>query len=93
MKSKFTVNAKTLENNKDDISVPRSEASKLYDENMRGFRDDIDKLIEFGFIRMVFWGYNTRTVNIYGFSGMWKNYGTDKFKIEEGDRRQKRKKG
>ena len=92
LKSKFTVNIKTLETNKDDISIPTSEAVILYKNNMRAFRIDIDELIEHGFIRQRISGWNTRTVNIYGFSDMWKYYGTENFKIEDKDRRYKPKK-
>ena len=91
LKSKFTVNRNTLNNNKDDISIPTKEVKLLYKNNLRGFRKDIDLLIECGFIKQNISGWNTRTVNIYGFSDKWKYYGTDKFKIEDKDRRYKPK--
>jgi len=59
---------------------------------MRAFRTDMDKLIELGFIKQIISGWNTRTINIYGFSGKWKEYGTEYFKIEDKDRRYKPKK-
>ena len=52
----------------------------------------MDALIELGFIRQLVSGWNTRTINIYGFSGKWKLYGTAEFKIENKDRRYKPKK-
>lgn len=85
-KSKFRVNTKTMETNKDDISIPKSEALKLYGD-LRTFRKDIDALIEHGFIYQKECGFNTRTVNIYGFSEKWKYYGTDKFNITESEKR------
>ncbi len=90
MKSKFTVNKKTLKNNKDDISIPTSEAKKLYGD-LRTFRKDIDKLIEFGFIKQVISGVPTMSINIYGFSEKWKEYGTNKFFIPQSDKRYIRK--
>lgn len=59
---------------------------------MRAFRTDIDQLIELGFIKQIVAGWNTRTVNIYGFSSNWKLYGTEYFKIDNKDRRYKPKK-
>ena len=85
-KSKFRVNTKTMETNKDDISIPKSEALKLYGD-LRTFRKDIDALIEHGFIYQKECGFNTRTVNIYGFSEKWKYYGTEKFNITEREKR------
>ena len=91
MKSKFTVNKYTLETNQDNISIPTSEAKRLYGD-LRTFRKDIDKLIELGFIRQVVTGVATMSVNIYGFSDKWKYYGTDKFYIPKEDFRYKRDK-
>lgn len=90
LKSKFTVNTKTLETNKDDISIPKSEAETLYGD-LRTFRNDIDILIEHGFIKQIVSGWNTRSVNIYGFSDKWKYYEMESFKIEDKDRRYKPK--
>jgi len=59
--------------------------------DLRTFRKDIDELIEHGFIRQKVSGVPTMTVNIYGFSDEWKRYGTEYFKIEDSDRRYKRK--
>ena len=85
-KSKFRVNSKTLDTNKDNISIPKSEAMKLYGD-LRTFRKDIDALIEHGFIYQKECGFNTRTVNIYAFSEKWKDYGTDKFNITTNEKR------
>ena len=52
LKSKFTVNTKTLENNQYDISIPKKEALNLYGD-LRTFRKDIDQLIELGFIKQI----------------------------------------
>ncbi len=85
-KSKFRVNLKTLETNQDNISIPKSEAIKMYGD-LRTFRKDIDALIEHGFIYQKESGFNTRTVNIYAFSEKWKDYGTDKFNITTNEKR------
>lgn len=90
LKSKFTVNSKTLINNKDNISIPTSEAKTLYGD-LRTFRKDIDTLIDYGFIRQIISGVPTMNVSIYGFSEHWKYYGTDKFNIPKTDKRYKRK--
>ena len=85
LKSKFT-KYKNQDTNVDDISIPKSEASTLYGD-LKTFRNDIDVLIDTGFIRQIKSGWNTRTANIYGFSDKWKLYGTDKFIIPENDKR------
>lgn len=69
-----------------NISIPKKEALRFYGD-LRTFRDDIDALIAYGFIRQVASGYNTRTANIYGFSSNWKSYGTAEFCIPEKDKR------
>ena len=84
-KSKFT-KYKNQDTNVNDISIPKKEALLLYGD-LKTFRKDIDVLIEKGFIKQVESGWNTRTVNIYGFSDKWKLYGTDKFIIPETDKR------
>ena len=86
LKSKFTVNTKTLETNQDNISIPTSEAIKLYGD-LRTFRKDLDALIEHGFIYQKESGFNTRTANIYAFSSKWKDFGTDKFNITTNEKR------
>lgn len=48
---------------------------------------DLDKLIEFGFIEVVYHGKLARKPNIYGFSSMWRNYGTEKFFIHPNKKR------
>ena len=89
LKAKFTVNSRTLENNSQDISIPTSEAKKLYGD-LRTFRKDIDKLIELGFIKQNISGVPTMSVTIYGLSDKWKYYGTDKFNITDLEKRYKR---
>ena len=89
LKAKFTVNSRTLENNSQDISIPTSEAKKLYGD-LRTFRKDIDKLIELGFIKQNISGVPTMSVTIYGLSDKWKYYGTDKFNITKAEERYKR---
>lgn len=86
LKSKFTVNKKTLENNQNNISIPTSEAKTFYGD-LRTFRKDIDKLIANGFIRQIISGVPTLNASIFGFSDNWKYYDTDKFYIPKEDRR------
>ena len=90
-KSKFTVNAKTLENNCENISFTTSEAKKLYGD-LRTFRSDVDIFIERGFIKQIMSGVPRMEASIYGFSDRWKDYGTDKFYIPKEDKRYTRKK-
>jgi len=71
--------------NCDDISMPKSEYEKFM--NQRTFYKSIDKLIEHGFVKVVRNGYAAKICNIYGFSDMWKLYGTKGFEIKEEFRR------
>lgn len=89
LKSKYTQkvsNGKIISSNVENISIPKSEAKGLYG-NLTTFRKDMDKLIECGFIKMVQCGWNTRTVNIYGFSDRWKEYGMSGYKVPENEKR------
>jgi len=79
MKHKFTRNDSKGTNNKDDISLTYSEINGVM--NSRTFTKAIDELIEHGFIVINSFGRYSRTANIYGFSDMWKLYGTEKFKV------------
>lgn len=55
---------------------------KLYnDGNEKGFYRDMKALIEHGFIICVTSGKNTRSKSVYAFSGMWRNWGTEQFKV------------
>ena len=90
LKSKFTANKYTLDTNKDNISMPTSEAKRYYGD-LRTFRKDIDKLIDLGFIKQVVSGVPTMSVSIYGFSDNWKYYDTDNFHVPNEDRRYKRR--
>lgn len=90
LKSKFTVNSKTLETNAENISFTTSEAKRYYGD-LRTFRADMDILINLGFIKQVMSGVPRKETSIYGFSDRWKNYGTDKFSIPDKDKRYKRK--
>ena len=90
LKSKFTVNSKTLETNAENISFTTKEAIKLYGD-LRTFRKDLDILIDLGFIKQIMSGVPRMEASIYGFSDKWKDYGTDKFHIPDSDKRYKRK--
>lgn len=46
---------------------------KLY-TNMRQFRKDRDQLVDYGFIKILESGKNTRTKAIYQFSDEWQNW-------------------
>ena len=83
-------NKRFVSDNANDITMPKSEALKLYGE-LRTFRQDIDKLIDCGFINLVSSGYNTREVNIFGFSDRWKKYGNADYKVPPAVKRPKRK--
>lgn len=80
--------------NKDNISIPKNEylgkdkkQSWIIKMNQTTFMNSLDHLIELGFIKVVRNGYNSRECNIYGFSDMWKKYGTKDFTIKDEWRR------
>lgn len=86
-KRKFTKRSNG-DTNQNDISMPKSEAERLYGD-LRTFRKDIDALIAHGFLKSVRSGYTTREVSIYGFSERWKDYGTPGFSIPKDEMRPK----
>ena len=52
---------------------------------------DIDALIDYGFIKLIKHGKVVHKPNIYGFSDMWRKYGTDNFFIHPNDKRDTKK--
>lgn len=83
LKSKYTAKVSSgmlISDNARDISMPTKEAAKMY-SNLNTFRNDIDALIEAGFIDLVQSGWNTRTANIYGLSDRWKKYGQPNYEV------------
>lgn len=48
---------------------------------------DIDALIDNGFVKVTYHGKIARKPNIYGFSDMWRKYGTDDFFIHPNNKR------
>ncbi len=87
LKGKFTKYSDGTDN-RNDISIPKSEAQALYSE-LRTFRKDMDALIAVGLIRCIACGYTTRKPSIYGFSDRWQAYGTPGFEVPPEDRRPK----
>ena len=86
-KRKYTKN-KSSDDNKNDISFPFSEYSKIKTySNKRTFWRDLDALIEKGFIIIVSPQKFQRKPNIYGFSDNWKNYGKPDFKVKDEHKR------
>ena len=85
LKRKYT-KYKAGDDNRKNISFPRSEYSQFYSNN-RTFWRDLDALIEAGFIEVISNGKNTRTPTIYGFCDAWKDYGTPGFEIHPSQRR------
>lgn len=65
--------------NKDNLTLTHKEGTRHMTD--RRFTAALDELINYGFIYIVEYRFNTRESNIYGLSDMWKHYGTDKFKI------------
>lgn len=85
-----------VNSNRNDITFPKKTYGSKLDEigyeeimNQRTFFKSIDNLIELGFIRVIQNRWTTREATIYGFSDMWKHYGTERFKISHRDRRAK----
>lgn len=94
LKSKYTQkvsNGNIISDNAENITIPKSEAAGLYG-NLTTFRKDMDKLIECGFIKIIQYGWNTRTVNIYGFSDRWKEYGMSGYNVPENEKRTRKTK-
>ena len=90
LKSKYKYNPHTKESNKDEIVLTSTEAEELYGD-LRTFRNDLDILIDRGFIKQTFSGAPFMKANKYGFSDKWKLYGTDNSYIPEEDKRYKKK--
>lgn len=75
---------------RDNTGRYKDVAHRGYGKHMTqaAFDKSIDHLIELGFIRKVEeYPRKLRKPIIYGFSEMWKYYGTDAFKITHNDRR------
>ena len=93
MKAKYKPKASNgvlIDSNADDISVVTKEMHKLYGD-LRTFREDIDKLIACGFVRLIASGRFNRSPNIYGFSALWQKYGQDDYAVPPGDLRIQRR--
>ena len=73
------------DSNANNISMPKAEYLQFMQQ--RTFEKCIDHLIELGFVKTVKNRYDTRECNIYGFSDMWKKYGTKDFVIRPEYRR------
>lgn len=89
MKAKYKPKAShgvMISSNADDISVVTKEMKRLYGD-LRTFREDIDKLIACGFVRLVASGRFNRSPNIYGFSSRWQQYGQEGYAVPPGDLR------
>ena len=86
-KRKFT-KYRTQDDNCKNISFPHSEYKQIKTySNKRVFWRDLDALIDRGFIRVVASGKISRTASIYGFSDMWKKFGTNDFIVYSNERR------
>ena len=86
-KSKFTKKS-TGTDTRNDITLVKEEWSKLY-KTPSSYYQDIDALIELGFIRVVTYRGYLRQSTIYGFSTMWKFYCKDGFIVKENEKRPK----
>jgi len=77
------------DSNKDNISMPKEEYLQFIGQT--AFANSIDSLINYGFIKVIEYKPlgGSRKVIIYGFSDMWKHYGTSKFIIKEEWKRNK----
>ena len=94
MKRKYVRRAEgvtLLFSNKNDISLVKNEYSQFRSNRNRAkggswststFNAAIDELINHGFIILVKSQYAERKCNLYGFSSMWKYYGTAAFEIK-----------
>jgi hypothetical protein len=78
-KRKFTKYS-SGDTNVNDISMPYSEYTKWYG-NDKTFRQDLDELINKGFIKVVSSGWTSRQPSKYGLSDYWQKYGEHDFEI------------
>ena len=76
--------------NADDIHITDKDKRiiKLSDNTLY---KDIDALIDYGFIKLVKHGKVVHKPNVYGFSAIWREYGTDKFFIHPSYKRDTKK--
>lgn len=68
------INSNIESDNRNDISLPKSEWSPRLYGDYRTFSKDIRKLEENGFIQTLRYGKATHQCNIYGFSDFWKKW-------------------
>lgn len=86
MKSQYYSNNKPNKDDPTQFKFNWSMAKNLCGyTNQQYFRNDRDKLIKLGFIKVILNGYTTRESNIYAYSSMWSKYGTDKFVVNKNE--------
>lgn len=73
-------------NNENDIHITEKDKRIIHISDNTLWKD-LDALIDYGFIKVVFKGRYARKPNIYGFSAMWRKYGTDDFFVHPNDKR------
>src|SRR5208282_4525438 len=73
--------------NERDLKLTYGQAQEIYGISQTKFTRAIDELIEHGFLDVVTPGNaSTKTPTIYGISGRWKLYGTERFRAEPRER-------
>ena len=72
--------------NQDELYIYYKNYKREYGSKNTLF-NDVDALIENGFIRVIHNGKTARLPNIYGFWDMWKKYGNDDFFIHPSHKR------
>ena len=87
LKRKFVSKKGGTETNQDDISIVYDEYYKKVYKSKNTLFNDVDFLIENGFIRVTRHGKTARICNLYGFTDTWKKYGTKEFWIHPNDKR------
>lgn len=70
----FSKKGELIQSNEKNIKFPFGRWKTLYNGNYRGWKRDVQALIDKGFITIVERGKTTRTPNIYAFSDRWQKY-------------------
>lgn len=84
MKKKFNYH------NAENISLTYKEGMQKMSKDR--YRDSLDELIDYGFIKIIGGGWTVQKATIFAFSDQWKYYGTDQFTVKPRPKKLSRKK-
>jgi hypothetical protein len=86
LKKRFVSKNGGTNTNENELYIYHKDFQRDYGSKNTLF-DDVDGLIDHGFIKVIENGKNARLPNIYGFSDKWKKYGTSDFFIHPREKR------